>query len=645
MQWDSEREEKFTGSIDQQNNPCIVAYKDFLQTTESKPWILNHTDRINTYHVEADEMTVNDCSKETLKCSSYRRECWKIVQGDRFLTRHIESEFTDRFLCLKFLPRSKSVIQISTSHIKPGTPNDYLCRDQWLALDPWPWISHEHYSLDDKTSCPFTGGYNFDMYFNSGLMNINHKCTDTIPPVRIESDCTEGEGITFRFRNRNCLHTEGNFDLVQKTTCIASWEEGGDKYAILRKNNDRYFWCIRVLFSPNGDVAKIFVFLDWVCQSGNINNNRLKYLQMDKIGKKNITHECTDEFYACESVGEYCATEVKDVCPRTCGQCHSNETIQYCTFPQSILGSWVKSTLQGNEKIAIENSSLVYAQIGKFRCVTFDKEIIPLRRVLLQEFSNGCYPRFSCLQYNTPSPSVMRFRLSKVMLWPVFLSDARICDDDNFKTLVDTERLDIKTSETFPLQSIVRESNNENYVTCNLPSSMKKVSAFVDNHGKQGCIVQGTFSKPRTIFLSYMQNGGVTDTIEYRCIGSVTYISSLKSIIISRQLDAGDKQYFCWIVLNKNEIIQVPAASCNTFTAKAIQRGDESYSNLLMKRLILQKESSNCASANKTMAHLAQDWTVPPPFSKEISSASAAGIIGITYPYVLISVIMLSVGF
>ncbi|KAK6184539.1 hypothetical protein SNE40_006992 [Patella caerulea] len=597
----------------------LCLFPDYLQTTESKPWVLNHTMTIVTYYVVGDEITAYDCRKGTKECSKYRRQCRTQFQDDRFLVQHIESDFTDKFLCLRFMRRSKSVIQVSTSHIKTGITNRYLCRDQWLSLDPWPWISNEH-SIYESVTCPFAGGYNFKLFFNGGLMRRNQKCTDAIPPVRIESDCTAGEGVTFRFRNKNCLHSEGNLDLVQETKCIATWEQDGDIYAILRKNNDRYYWCIRVVTSENGDVSRIYVFLDMVCKHGRINGINDRYLRLDSLEKRNVTNVCADEFRGCEVMGEFCATEVKDVCPRTCGQCNSNDTMKYCSFPPSIHGNWVKSTLGGNQDIEIGNSSMVLPRLGEFRCVTFNSTALPLRRVLLQEFANGCYPRFTCFHYDTPSPAVMRFRTSSILQWPVYLSDARICDNENFKHLADP-RLPMKVVHPFPLQSVVRESKRVNRVLCNLPLSMQKVSSFTDDLGGSGCIVHGTDSAPRRIFLSYFNGGDVVDTVTYNCVGSLTYISSHKSIIISAA-NTTKQDYLCWIVVSKNEIIQVPAASCNTLTANLIVQGDREYSELLMKKFFLHNATSDCISDVRTRAYLAQDWTVPPPFQQILSNSS-----------------------
>ena len=107
-----------------------------------------------------------------------------------------------------------------------------------------------------------------------------------------------------------------------------------------------------------------------------------------------------------------------------------------CTFPNSLRGTWLQRTTSGeDEKVVITESTFTHPRLGVLECVSFTppgSEATPLRRVLWSRYDNGCYPRFTCLHYNTPAKSVMRYRLANVQHWPLVLSDDRICEERHF---------------------------------------------------------------------------------------------------------------------------------------------------------------------------------------------------------------------
>lgn len=107
-----------------------------------------------------------------------------------------------------------------------------------------------------------------------------------------------------------------------------------------------------------------------------------------------------------------------------------------CTFPDSLRGTWLQRNSTGHdEKVFISEFAFVHPRLGRLECVSFTppgSEATPLRRVLWSRYDNGCYPRFTCLHYNTPAKSVMRYRLANVQHWPLLLSDDSICDEKHF---------------------------------------------------------------------------------------------------------------------------------------------------------------------------------------------------------------------
>ncbi|XP_046361485.1 uncharacterized protein LOC124138712 [Haliotis rufescens] len=555
-------------------------FPDFLQTPPTKSWLLNHSHTVVTYDVSGGVLTGYDCRKDNTECSQYSRVCWNRFSHNRVLVKHLESDFKNKFLCIQFIQRSISVIQIKISHTQTGHVGKYLCNFEDLDLDPWPWISEEHFSTT-STSCPFIGGYNFDLFKFSdhSRKKIQTKCTSAIPPVRVESDCEQGEGMTFQFRNSACLHNEGNFDMTQNTKCIASWSEGKEHFGILRKDSDRYFWCVRVKFGQGNEVSKLIIFLDLICDHTLNFTLTQRYIELEKLEKRKVSHMCTDEYYGCEVMNELC-TVLSDLCARTCGGCNASHKATPCHFPERVQGTWLHSERNENKHVEISQTAIKLPKSGAYECVTFQDFVRPLRRVILRRFSNGCYPRFMCMHYNSPSPSVMRFRLGNLDTWPTKLSDESICDDKNFMTYPSV-RSSIRTPYYRPYKSLVRLTPDPRAVACNLPRILPRALTVYDDYGITSCLIHGSFASPRELVLAKTRNGSVLSPTKYTCLGSLTFIGSFKSIITVTQ--GREDEYLCWIIVSRNFLLQVKPSSCNTLTANFIMARKKTFEEKLIK--------------------------------------------------------------
>ena len=578
-------------------------FPDFLQTSDTKPWMLNHTATLVTYYINRGVISAYDCRKDTRECSSYKRVCWMTFSRNKFLVKHLESDFQNKYLCIQFLYRSRSIVQVKISHTKNGKSSKYLCNSHYLALDPWPWISEEHFA-HAREDCPFSGGYNFELFYFDRYGDQT-KCGDAIPPVRIESDCGPQEGVIFSFQSKSCLHRESNFDMVQRATCIASWRDQGDGFAVLRKSNDRYFWCMRVSFGPDGDVAKVIVFLDWVCDySQNISRTK-RHIEFHKLEKRNVTNVCTDEFYGCALMYEFCHTKWQYLCPRTCGDCSSRAETLPCSFPDSVVGHWQQSTISSQATFVVTRKTLLLPRYGEFRCITFSQQIMPLMRALLRTFVNGCYPRFVCIQFELAAPSVMRVRLSNMLTWPVALSDENICNKENFVANPDVRS---STYSPFmrPFQSLIKTNSEPHRVACNLPGRLPPVMSFEDRFGHRGCLIQDRLSFPRQLYVSYNSGAMADYQRTFNCIGALRRIGSYRSVITATQQVKGE--FLCWIVVSLKYILQLPAASCNSLTAEYILSGRQEYRKLLLNSYNVTNATVECENYYAIKTSLTQNW-------------------------------------
>ncbi|KAL8604659.1 hypothetical protein ACOMHN_013439 [Nucella lapillus] len=567
----------------------------FLQTRRNKHWMMNQSNAFATFEVDGGKIFArhgacvrsHDLSGQQrgqsgmgAECTklNYTRVCLEKRAGNKYLVRHIESDFDDKYMCLEFLRRGLSVVQVKMSLIQGGQFLVHLCDERYMHVGAWPWISEEHYR-SAPVRCPFVGGYNLRLKYASPPPARRHgyygsqvyygpsyysrvsadprseDCVEsTTAPIRMESDCVKGEGIVFNFKHQSCLPANTKMALQQRALCMATWRSGRERFAMLRAhNNDRAFFCLRVSLAPPGrgqgegkgdeevgdrspgpgrakrlekdslKIDEVMLYLGWVCptssyadsaSSSSVTGNAVSPLSTPHMAltvqdQQIITEPCSDQLSLCHNHTSFCQHLH---CMRTCGQCTASESMaepaspghvskkatvftkdrfpmkyakqredkdvefsrerngesmngenneendeenheenhfdrayftpqkhnfkQKCTFPESIRGTWLRRLPDGNdEKIVITDSSFNHPRLGMMECVTFTppgSTSAPLQRVLWSRYQNGCYPRFTCIHFNTPARSVMRYRLADMQLWPLLLADDDICDQRHF---------------------------------------------------------------------------------------------------------------------------------------------------------------------------------------------------------------------
>ncbi|WAR23005.1 hypothetical protein MAR_036674, partial [Mya arenaria] len=81
------------------------------------------------------------------------------------------------------------------------TLNSSLCDSNNIIKSPWLWISLE-LMRKEFSVCPFSGGYNMKIKDKGG---IDHACNFIDLPMRFESECLRGEGMTFDLRTEHCI--------------------------------------------------------------------------------------------------------------------------------------------------------------------------------------------------------------------------------------------------------------------------------------------------------------------------------------------------------------------------------------------------------------------------------------------------------
>ncbi|XP_064613209.1 uncharacterized protein LOC135476991 [Liolophura sinensis] len=297
----------------------------------------------------------------------------------------------------------------------------YICHDQNLELDHRPLVSIKHY-FHHKVHCAFQGGYNFHVYNPQGE-NI---CRQIFFPLRIESECEKGDGMTFKFRDDHCVDRSWGIHAgFEKVHCLARWQE-------------------EVSLTDN-------------------------YVRLE-MEKKIFTSTCEDESVHCTADVGLCDSKFGPHCPMRCGRCSYDDDLNTCQFLDTIRGDWLQVSASGNRKISVRVSDMKIQGVGNFRW-----------EVLLQIFNNGCHPRYTCVDLEKIAPSVIRYRLGHSVEWPLFHVDHQkqhICGNNRFFGARHDHKPHMKTS-SIPMLSLVNRKQLR-FVHCDLPRTIPDVVGFVD---------------------------------------------------------------------------------------------------------------------------------------------------------------------
>nr|KAG5689136.1 hypothetical protein BaRGS_013897 [Batillaria attramentaria] len=683
-------------------------------TKKNKNWMMNQSNTITTFDVDGGKIYARygactrprgyqwrrqsgraDCME-----SNFTRVCLARRGDSKYIVRHIESTYGDKFVCMEFLQRGISVVQVKMSLILGESYVQRLCDPDYNFVDPWPWISEEHYR-SPAVDCPFSAGLNLHLKYSNpppaGRMSYDyygvlsaysnygetdpHACADsTTASSRIESDCVPREGVVFNFKHESCLPAGSRLALKQRALCMATWRQEGEDFAMLRAdNNDRNFFCLRVSYdNTTHEVSEVALFEAWVCPTSSAqrlapqHDAHYSLMVFEALSKQVVTEPCSDQLRTCHKHSSFCRGLQ---CMRTCGKCfpsrdsvarregtaadtgssgsnrvakkatldtrnrfaaqnsrdsvrdrphqtpggfsgdgggyvehndkdnnparlegESTEQLAYrqpCTFPESMRGAWLQRTVDGtDERLVITESTLHHPSLGALDCITFSppgSEAVPLRRVLWGHYDNGCYPRFTCIHYNTPAKSVMRYRLADVQQWPLQLSDDVICDEKNFLEPPDMYQPGDRYTERS--WEVVRREGHIHKMACILPHYLPRVVSFMDDRGRSGCFVHGTYYSPRAISLTFFPKE------QRRGSNSSPTTKGDKFVGADNDETENPDEILCWLVVDEYTVVILKTSSCNSQTAQRVlddHARNSKYGQHLYRILNLHQGEKDC---------------------------------------------------
>ena len=372
---------------------------------------------------------------------SYVRTCVNQT-GDKYTVSHTEVGSNETYyLCMQFYHQSEATVLLRHA---PMTIDRAEVSCSHLSTDNWPMVLRRYPSRGQNIPTDLIGGYNIEPSGGERAEWLQSCNTSNVPPVDIDFGCLPHDAVTIDFHTADCIPPGLLVEVVEPMVAIASWIQYNYIFIILQSRNHLIFWCVRIP-RKGAKAAKVEmeIFLDLACDP-------------------------TDDF-------REGANRMAFVLTRS----HLSDTPDVndmtCLFDENFQGKW--QLLDGSGHIDINGSHISIPSYPQYTCLgTTDSVTSPgITRVPLYSIMHdGCYPKFTCLELSTRSPSVARYRLGKI---------SALSQDRN--TVVDPQRefcnenqlfageVDLQTNRYIPIRfsHMVRpapRNNDLQHVPCDL---------------------------------------------------------------------------------------------------------------------------------------------------------------------------------
>lgn len=476
---------------------------------------------------------------------SFTRECKEQlgVNQDRYLsTNRFRGDHVSQYVCLGFIRRSRSVLQIRTSRLS-DVFNRSLCEDSEMDLDNRVLINRLSF-FSDYEECLVKGGYNIRIYDKTQQKGL---CDAYDGETRLESECMPGDGLVFRFRYPHCRPRNMGMQTTQRAFCLASWTEAGYSYSVLRHDSQSYAWCLRYPTEESlrrlMDSFTSHLFRDAWCERTPIPNATDGYLRLDMTRDTlygTSINPCADDYEACAYAKDPCSrASTSMTCAKTCNICVPDEWPATCVVPSHLHGRWIETTPERSDVVEIGNTTMVIFDNGIFHCVQWEKgENGPVlddgkivwEQMFVTTFSSGCRPRYSCVRFEKSrgAHSVLRYKLSQSETWPFLQrTDNTQIGCDRFVYRNDNEPFGSRY-RSMDMKTLISETQRI-YVDCKLPRPVEFEAEFGTSHCTcRGRLTQEGLATNKRISVFYDACPGLEREEQYNCLES-TYSSGTKS--------------------------------------------------------------------------------------------------------------------
>lgn len=540
-------------STQPRNQPCM--FPDFLE--RDKLW-RRETEFRNSENMYFNGDRIN--IRETREGIQYERRCGEIInreEGIYFVHEHRGIGSNVMYLCMQFLKRSDSVVQVRES--QPSLLKSMIgCSVQNMVLKNSPIIK---YPLVDNpsVSCPFSGGYNLKIVYKKAQV-----CGSSVIQPRLESECEDGDGVTLDFRINECK-LDDDHRLKEKLRCLASWTDKSaeNNYTfVVLADNERFPVCMR-LKGNLSDLKQANIFRDGKCVLNDRDSfsNTVENVELE-FEKTVFSNLCENEFGYCTQ--ELACSKYKKYCHKSCRQCHTETNV--CSFPEFLIGTWHTDFKGVSSVIDIFTDNIHLPGEGNFKCVgkANSTEDNAYRLTLLHIFENGCFPRTTCFEYKKTSKMTLHYKFGRRVKWPVFPLDKMIGD-----TCQDV-LLDIP-------YSVAINGAQINTTNCRLPGDFgfKSGHLYIRNSkGQDYCIAYNEYSVGRSDKFKMVDiNATESINVEHLCLSSEKREDGSVFVITT---SLSDRSYKCWGFIGKEQsrwIVQLSLEDCNEQTFDSLHNG------------------------------------------------------------------------
>lgn len=503
----------------------------------------------------------------------------------------------EAYLCMQFLKRSDSVVQIRQSN--PSSLKSMAgCSEQNMVLKNRPII---RYPLEDNPSvnCPFSGGYNLNIAYK-----MESICGSSVIPPRLESECEDGDGVTLDFRINQCK-LDNDHNLEEKLRCLASWTDktAENNYTfVVLGDNRRFPVCMR-LEGNLTDLKRANIFRDGKC----VLNDRDSYattIENVELGfeKMIVSNLCENEFDYCTQ--ELACSKYENYCHKSCRKCHTETNV--CSFPEFLKGAWHTDFKGVSSVMNISTYNLHLPGEGNFKCVgkANSTEDNAYRLSLLHVFENGCFPRTTCFEYKKTSKMTLHYKFGRRVKWPVFPLDKMIGDTCQDELLRKPFSVAINGAQIYT-------------TNCQLPGDFGFKSGLLylrNSKAQDYCIAYTEYGTGRSDKFN-MVDINTTEPInkEHLCLSSEK-LEDGSVFVITTSLS--DRSYKCWGFIGKEQsrrIVQLSLEDCNKNTFNSLYNID---AVLLNSFVVMEEQKNVCPFFIDIVPHVfvdTQGYTQPVP--------------------------------
>ncbi|XP_071093329.1 uncharacterized protein [Haliotis cracherodii] len=528
---------------------------DFMQTQNSTQAWYSHVrhDRPGSRVIAVQGGTIS--IRDTFRATEDHWNC-TVALKDKYVVQKDQGSNQMLFSCVKFYRRSKSIVQVAWSQSGKLDP-EHLCSETSLTPDPWLLVAFNVLE-SDFSPCSVSGGFNMKIEDSYGKRN---PCNLMDLPMRLESDCLAGEGVTFNFRSQNCLPLV-SMRIVQETLCVASWSSRRSHFSVLRKHNVDNVWCLRIPRREHHTMHAI-LFTDAACvETDDHEMETVTYLNLflERVVYNNL---CADEYPECADMP--CNSYTRRQCMKTCRACDPRRPAAICSYPRNYRGLFTLVDRDGTKAVEITESMMTIQHVGTFQCMVFSGSPSASKHIYstVSVTQNGCRPRYNCVKLKKLGPSVLAYSLSQSLVWPIVDAQlsASACDKRKFTADLDPIS-DLYRSHFDTKKPIVAEYPRPLSVACNLTSAYTIQATFQDGHICPGSMYEDCKEHSR-LRMDFTECLSAPLINEYKCIAVFEGQYWEKIVLIQNTIDESDARCIVFNHLKKLEALIMRAGECD----------------------------------------------------------------------------------